>query len=122
MDVFIIFQLSANGFWVRTKEGKQQHYNKLKQIRYFNVINIDIADDAKSAVLCVLLRVRPLVKVEVRNFSLLRFPRWFCLIHDQLGMSLRRVKRLVIFKCQYFCLFHTQQCQFYLKYYFLRYY
>ena len=122
MDVFIIFQLSANGFWVRTKEGKQQHYNKLKQIKYFNVINIDIADDGKSAVLCVLLRVRPLIKVEVRNFSLLHFPRWFYLIHDQLGMSLRRVKRSVIFKCQYFCFFHTQQCQFYLKYYFLRYY
>ena len=40
MDVFIILQLSANDFWVRTKGGKQQHYNKLKQIRYFNVINI----------------------------------------------------------------------------------
>ena len=40
MDVSIILQLSANDFRVRTKGGKQQYYNKLKQIRYFNVINI----------------------------------------------------------------------------------
>ena len=40
MDVFIFLKLSANGFGVRTKGGKQQYYNKLKQIRCFNVINI----------------------------------------------------------------------------------
>ena len=40
MDVFKILKLSANGFWVKTKGGKQQHYKKLKQIRYFNIINI----------------------------------------------------------------------------------
>ena len=40
MDVSTILQLSANDFRERTKEGKQQHYKKLKQIRYFNVINI----------------------------------------------------------------------------------
>ena len=55
--------------------------------------------DAKSAVLCILLSVPSLRKVEVSNFSLLHFPRWFFLIHRQPGMSLRRLKRLVIFKC-----------------------
>ena len=40
MDVFKILQLSANDFRVRTRGGKQQHYKKLKQIRYFNIINI----------------------------------------------------------------------------------
>ena len=40
MDVFIILQLSANDFRVRTKGKKQQHYKKLKQISYFNFINI----------------------------------------------------------------------------------
>ena len=40
MDVFIILQLSVNDFRVRTKGGKQQHYYKLKQISYFNIINI----------------------------------------------------------------------------------
>ena len=40
MDVFVILQFSANDFRVKTKGGKQKHYKKLKQIRYFNVINI----------------------------------------------------------------------------------
>ena len=40
MDVFINLQLSANDFRVRAKGGKQQLYKKLKQIRYFNFINI----------------------------------------------------------------------------------
>ena len=39
-DVFKILQLSANDFWVWIKGGKQQHYQKLKQIRYFSIINI----------------------------------------------------------------------------------
>ena len=33
MDVFIILQLRANDFPVTGKGGKQQHYNKLNQIR-----------------------------------------------------------------------------------------
>ena len=40
MDVFIILQLSAKDFRVKTKGEKQQHYKKLKQIRHFNIINI----------------------------------------------------------------------------------
>ena len=51
-----------------------------------------LSADAKSAVLCVLLRVPSLTKVEVHNFPLLHFPRWFCLIHGQLRMFLRRMK------------------------------
>ena len=37
---YIILQLSANDFRVTTKGKKQLHYKKLKQIWYFNVINI----------------------------------------------------------------------------------
>ena len=40
MDVFIILQLSANDFRMTAKGRKQQRQNKLKQIGYFNIINI----------------------------------------------------------------------------------
>ena len=40
MDVFIILQLSANDFRVRTKGRKQENYKKLKQISYFKIITI----------------------------------------------------------------------------------
>ena len=40
IDVSINLQLSTDDFQVTTKGGKQQHYKKLKQIRYFNIINI----------------------------------------------------------------------------------
>ena len=53
-----------------------------------------------------------LTKVEVRHFPLLHFPR-------ELAMSLRRVNRSVICKCQYFCHFDIQHSQLYRKYYFL---
>ena len=39
MDAFIILQLSTNDFRVRAKGGKQQHYKKLKKVRYFNIID-----------------------------------------------------------------------------------
>ena len=41
----------------------------------------------------VLLRVPSLTKVEVCNFPLLHFPKWLSLVHGQLAMSLRRIKR-----------------------------
>ena len=37
MDIFKILELSANDFRVKTKGGKQQHYKKLKQIRYLTL-------------------------------------------------------------------------------------
>ena len=40
MVVFIVWQLSAGDFRVRTVGRKQQHYKKLQQIRYFNIISI----------------------------------------------------------------------------------
>ena len=79
-----------------------------------------LSADAKSAVLCVLLRVPSLTKVEVCDFPLLNFPGWPCLIYGQLGMSLRRVKRTVIFKCHVSAYSIFDNGQFYLKYYFLR--
>ena len=41
----------------------------------------------------VLLRVPSLTKFEVCNFPLLHFPKWLSLVHGQLAMSLRRIKR-----------------------------
>ena len=35
------FDNLANDFRVRTNGRKQQHYKRLKQIRYFNIDNID---------------------------------------------------------------------------------
>ena len=63
------------------------------------------------------LRVLSLTKVS--NFPLPHFSKWLCLVHGQLAMSLRCVKRPVICKCQYFCLFDIQHGQLYRKYYFL---
>ena len=42
MDVFKIWQLSANDFQVKTKGGKYKklYYKKINQIRFFNIINI----------------------------------------------------------------------------------
>ena len=40
MDILKIFQLFANYFRVRAKVENEQPYKKLKQIRYFNIINI----------------------------------------------------------------------------------
>ena len=35
-----VFSSTTSNFQVRTNRGKQQYYNKLQQIRYFNIINI----------------------------------------------------------------------------------
>ena len=40
MNVFIVLQLPIDDFRVRTMGEKQQHYMKLKQIRYFDIVNI----------------------------------------------------------------------------------
>ena len=107
MHVFIILQLSPNDFRMRTKGRKQKHSNKLKQIRYFNVIN---TAECWHEIGCTLCTSEPsLTKVEVRNFSVLHFPKWLCSVHGQVGISLRRVKRSVIFKCQCFCLLNIRQ-------------
>ena len=116
-DVFIILQVSRSVrlrrkcFLSGNKREKQHYYKKRKQIRYLNIFNIIniltfLSADAKSA---ILLRVPSLTKVEVRNFPLLNFPRWFRKVNGQLAMSLRRVKRLVICKFQWFCFFDIQQ-------------
>ena len=54
-DLFTVLQLSTDDFWVRTMEGKQQHYNP-KQNRCLTLSG-------------VLLRIPSLTKVEVRNFA-----------------------------------------------------
>ena len=40
IDTFIILQLSANDFRVRTKGGNNNITQKLKQVRYINITNI----------------------------------------------------------------------------------
>ena len=47
------------------------------------------------------------------------FPRWLCLVHGQLAMSLRRVKRSYVNANVSVCLIFNN-VEFYLKYYFLR--
>ena len=105
-----VYTSAANDFRVRKKRGKQQYFKQHKQIRYniFSIINILtlLSADAKSD---ILVRVPSLTKAEVRNFPLIHFPRWFCLVNGQLFMSLQRVKRSVIRKIQCFCLFDIQQ-------------
>ena len=65
-----------------------------------------LSADAK---LPILLRVPPLTNVKVCNFLLLHFPKWLSLVHGQIAMSLRRLKRSVICKCKSFHLFNIQQ-------------
>ena len=88
-----------------TKRRKQQYYKKRKQIKYFNIINI-AKWWCESA---VLLRFPSLTKVEVGNFPLLHFPRWLCLVREQLDMSLRHVEKSVQCKYQCFCHFDIQK-------------
>ena len=64
------------------------------------------SDDVKST---VFLRVTSLTKVQVRNFSLLHFLRWLCLIRMQFNMYLRHVKKSVMSKFQWFCIFDIQK-------------
>ena len=106
-----VYASAANDSRMRTKRGKQHHYKKRKQIRYLNILNILntltlLSADAKSA---ILLRVPSLTKVEVPNFPLIHFSRWFSLVNGQRAMSLRRVKKSVLCKLQCFCLLDIQQ-------------
>ena len=73
MDVFIILQLFANDFRVRTKGQKKQHYKKLYQSDISTLLTL-LNADAKSA---VLLRVLSLTKDEIGNIPLLNFPKCF---------------------------------------------
>ena len=106
-----VYASAANDSRMRTKRGKQHHYKKRKQIRYLNILNILntltlLSADAKSA---ILLRVPSLTKVEVPNFPLIHFSRWFSLVNGQRAMYLRRVKKSVLCKLQCFCLLDIQQ-------------
>ena len=105
IDLLIILQLFVNDFQV----GANRKNNNIT--RNSSRSNILILLTLLSAVtkLAVLLRVLPLTKVQLRNFPLLHFTRWLCLVLGQLAMPLRRVKKLIICKCQCFYLFDIQQ-------------
>ena len=105
IDLLIILQLFVNDFQV----GANRKNNNIT--RNSSRSNILILLTLLSAVtkLAVLLRVLPLTKVQLRNFPLLRFTKWLCLVLGQLAMPLRRVKKLIICKCQCFYLFDIQQ-------------
>ena len=105
IDLLIILQLSVNDFQV----GANRKNNNIT--RNSSRSNILILLTLLSAVtkLAVLLRVLPLTKVQLRNFPLLHFTKWLCLFLGQLAMPLRRVKKLIICKCQCFYLFDIQQ-------------
>ena len=105
IDLLIILQLFVNDFQV----GANRKNNNIT--RNSSRSNILILLTLLSAVtkLAVLLRVLPLTKVQLRNFPLLHFTKWLCLVLGQLAMPLRRVKKLIICKCQCFYLFDIQQ-------------
>ena len=73
--------------------------------------------DAKS----VVLRVLSLTKVRVRNFSLLHFLKWLCLVDGQLAISLLRVKCLPFVNANVSVVLIFNNGQLYRKYYFLCY-
>ena len=95
MDVFIILQLSATDFRVRIREENNGIIRNSSRLDILTLL-ILLSADGKSP---VLLSVPSLAKVEVRNFLLLHFPKWLCLVDGQLMMSLRHVRRSVICKC-----------------------
>ena len=105
IDLLIILQLFVNDFQV----GANRKNNNIT--RNSSRSNILILLTLLSAVtkLAVLLRVLPLTKVQLRNFPLLHFTKWLCLVLGQLAMPLRRVKKLITCKCQCFYLFDIQQ-------------
>ena len=105
IDLLIILQLFVNDFQV----GANRKNNNIT--RNSSRSNILILLTLLSAVtkLAVLLRVLPLTKIQLRNFPLLHFTKWLCLVLGQLAMPLRRVKKLIICKCQCFYLFDIQQ-------------
>ena len=63
-----------------------------------------LSADAKSA---VALKPPSSTKVEVHSFLLIHLPRWLCLIHGQLSMSMWYAKRSITSKC--FCLFDIRK-------------
>ena len=71
MDVFIILQLFANDFWVRTSWQNNNITRNLSRSDILTLVTL-LSADAKSA---VLLMVPSLTKVKVRNFPLLHFPK-----------------------------------------------
>ena len=66
----------------------------------------------------VFLRVPSLTKVQVPNILLLLSPRSLFLIHGEIYIYLRHVKRSIICKCQYFRLLDIQEWPISLKYLF----
>ena len=105
MDVLIVLQLSENDFRVGTKAKSNNITRNSRRSHILTLLTL-LSADAK---LTVILRVPWLTKVHLRNFPLLHFPKWLCLVHEQLAMSLRWGKRSVACKCQYFFPFDIQQ-------------
>ena len=95
MDILIIFQLSANDFRVGTKGKNNNITRNSSRSNILRLLTL-LSADAKLA---VPLRVPSLTKVQLRNFPLLHFPKWLCLIHGKLAVSLQQVKMSVICKC-----------------------
>ena len=96
-DVFIILQLSANDFRVRTKGKNSNIKRSSSRSDILTLLTLPSAN-AKSA---VFLRVPSLTKAQGRNFSLLHFPKWLSLVHRQLAMSLRGVKMPMFLSLRY---------------------
>ena len=113
MDVSIILQHSGNDF--RVKKGEENNNITRNPSRSDILILLTLLSvDAKS----VVLRVPSLTKVKVRNFSLLHFPKWFCLVDGQIAMSLVRVKCLPFVNANVSVVLIYNNGQLYRRYYF----
>ena len=100
-------RLHHKRFQLRTNRGKEHHFNKLKPIKYFDIINIakcwcEIGCISVFLYFCI-------TEAQLHTLSLLHFPRWLCLIHGQFDMHLRHVRRSVKCKCKCFCLVNIQK-------------
>ena len=99
-DVFKILQISANDFQVTRKGGKQQHYKKFKQIRYFNIINIaECWCEIGCTSECFVINQSWSMQFTVATFSQM----------DLFGSWTTCYVSAVIYKYQCFCLFGIQQ-------------
>ena len=106
IDLLIILQLSVNDFQVG---ANRKNNNITRNSSRSNILTLLLTLLSAVTKLAVLLRVPSLTKVQLCNFPLLHFPKWLCLVLRQLAMPLRRVKKLIICKCQCFYLFDIQQ-------------
>ena len=103
-------------------EQKEENNNIIRNASISDILTLLILLSA-DAKLPVVLRVPSLITVGVRNFSLLHFRRWLCLIHGQFIMSLQCLCNVMSLQCYVSANVSVSSIfkigQFYFKYHFL---